>query len=128
MIGKIWLNRWCSFASLTCSPQARIFDSPPDRATIKKGKPSVNIEMQNNVTKAAQGYLNAVRQLRWFNVREDVDALVAIVPTLVDAGYDRSEILDALVQMGQDDEEAFDIILGPIAETRPWMNWGRSLN
>ncbi len=84
--------------------------------------------MQNNVTKAAQGYLNAVRQLRWFNVREDFDTLVTIVPSLVDAGYDRSEILDALARMGEDDEDVFETIIDTLADDRPWMNWGRSLN
>jgi len=84
--------------------------------------------MIKNVTKATQQYLNAVRQLRWFDVSGDMDALVALVPSLVDAGYDRAEILDALGHMGQDDGEWFDIILDPVVEARPWMNWGRSLN
>lgn len=101
-----------------------------NKLTIRKRKnfSKMNAAMQNNVTKAAQQYLNAVRQLRWFDVCEDIDTLVAVVPSLVDAGFDRSEILDALGHMGQEDGEWLDTVLEPISEDRPWMNWGRSLN
>jgi hypothetical protein len=95
---------------------------------MRKGKSFVNSEMQNNVTIAAQGYLNAVRQLGWFNVEEDFDTLAVIVPSLVDAGYDRAEILDVLARMGEDDEDMFETIVDTLVDDRPWMNWGRSLN
>jgi hypothetical protein len=68
-------------------------------------------------------------QSGWFTLEStDMDGLVQIVPSLVDAGYSRAEILEVLGRMGQDDGEWFDAILDPIADAHPWMNWGTKLN
>jgi hypothetical protein len=107
--------------TVCCADQLGVNDN-------KNGYDYVNTQMINNVTKAAQGYLNAVRQLRWFNFNDDMDNLLEIVPSLADAGCSRAEILEVLGHMGQEGGEWVDEMLDSIAYAHPWMNWGTKLN
>lgn len=88
----------------------------------------MNTKMQQTIIDTSKAYLNAIRGLRWFDLQDDHDNLIPLVHDLIDAGFNREEILEVAKRMGHDDADSIDMIVDPIAEDRPWMDWGRSLN